>query len=65
MEFEINIVACQAVEKKQSLQISEHLCFKNWSAPSTAMEADIIVERFKQSVPMHNLIYSQLTKSFL
>jgi len=51
---------CQVAEKKESLQITDHLCFKNWSAPSTAMEADIIVEGFKQSVSMHNLIYSQL-----
>jgi hypothetical protein len=29
-------------------------------ASSTAMEADIIVEGFKQSVSIHNLIYSQL-----
>ncbi|KAF0705631.1 Uncharacterized protein FWK35_00033523, partial [Aphis craccivora] len=48
------------VGEKESLQITDHLCFKNWSAPSTAMEADIIVEGFKQSVSMHNLIYSQL-----
>lgn len=51
---------CQMAENKELLQITDHLCFKNWNGPSTAMEADIIVEGFKQSVEMHNLIYSHL-----
>lgn len=33
----------------------EHICYKNWSASSGAMEADIIVEAFKASITMHNL----------
>lgn len=37
-----------------------HLCYKNWKSPSTAMEADIIVDGFKRSLSMHGLIYSQL-----
>lgn len=37
-----------------------HLCYKNWNGTSTAMEADIIVEGFRQSVSMHNLIYDKL-----
>jgi len=36
------------------------MCFKNWNFPSTAMEADIIVDGFKRSLDMHNLIYSRL-----
>jgi len=39
---------------------SAHLCFKNWDGTSTAMEADIIVEGFRQSIPMHNIIYNKL-----
>lgn len=38
----------------------EHVCYKNWSGTSTAMEADIIVEGFKQSLKSNNLIYSHL-----
>jgi hypothetical protein len=38
---------------------SAHVCFKNWNGSSTAMEADIIVEGFRQSIPMHN-IYNKL-----
>ena len=36
------------------------MCFKNWDGTSTAMEADIIVEGFRQSIPMHNIIYNKL-----
>lgn len=39
---------------------SAHVCFKNWDGASTAMEADIIVEGFRQSIPMHNIIYNKL-----
>jgi hypothetical protein len=38
----------------------DHIYFKNCNLPSTAMEADIIIEGFKRSVEMHNLIYSRL-----
>jgi len=37
-----------------------HLCYKNWNGTSTAMEADIIVEGFRQSITMHNIIYHKL-----
>ncbi|KAL4152676.1 hypothetical protein QTP88_000509 [Uroleucon formosanum] len=50
---------CQRASKN-NIDPKEHLCFKNWNLPSTAMEADIIVEGFKRSIDMHNLIYSQL-----
>lgn len=43
----------------------EHLCFKNWNGPSTGMEADIIVDGFKQSFLMHGVIYSQLIGKIL
>lgn len=49
---------CQA-SKKNGNEIN-HLCYKNWNSPSTPMEADIIVDGFKQSLTMHGLIYSQL-----
>lgn len=41
---------------------SDHECYKNWGRDqsSTAMEADIIVEGFKESVEKRNLIYKTL-----
>lgn len=37
-----------------------HLRYKSWNRTSTAMKADIIVEGFRQSIPMHNIIYHKL-----
>lgn len=37
---------------------TEHVCYKNWNGTSTSMEADIIVDGFRQSIEMHNLIYN-------
>lgn len=37
-----------------------HLCYKNWNGTSTAMEADIMVQGFRQSIPMHNITYHKL-----
>lgn len=37
-----------------------HVCYKNWNNTSTSMESDIIVEGFRQSIPMHNIIYHKL-----
>lgn len=39
---------------------TEHVCYKNWDTTSTAMKSDIIVEGFRQSMVMHNLIYYKL-----
>ncbi|CAI6376077.1 unnamed protein product [Macrosiphum euphorbiae] len=50
---------CQLPENRDEIA-QDHVCFKNWNSASTAMEADIIVEGFKQSLHMHNVIYSQL-----
>ncbi|XP_063236795.1 uncharacterized protein LOC134539039 [Bacillus rossius redtenbacheri] len=38
----------------------EHICYKNWLKTPTAMEADIIVEGFKNSMSMHNLKYGYI-----
>jgi len=46
--------------KKLDKEPGPQHCFLNWDGPSTAMEADIIVDGFKHSLEMHNLIYSQL-----
>jgi hypothetical protein len=34
-----------------------HRCFRNWDGSSSAMEADIIVEGFNQSITMHGVRY--------
>ncbi|XP_063393385.1 uncharacterized protein LOC134678669 isoform X2 [Cydia fagiglandana] len=51
---------CQYYEKK-NMKPTEHVCFKNFNGPSTAMEADIVIEGFKKSEEMHGLQY----KSFI
>lgn len=38
----------------------EHICFKNFSGSSSAMEASVIDEGFKGSMLMHGLIYKNL-----
>ncbi|CAI6362985.1 unnamed protein product [Macrosiphum euphorbiae] len=37
-----------------------HVCFLNWKKPSTAMEADSILEGFSNSLNMHGLKYNKL-----
>lgn len=43
-----------------SSKSTTHKCYKNWEGTSTSMESDIILEGFKQSISMHNLIYKKL-----
>lgn len=38
----------------------DHECFKNWTESSSSMEANIIVEGFKQSETEYGVIYSHL-----
>jgi len=45
---------------KSGKPMRSHTCYKNWSGTSTSMESDIIVEGFKESITMHNLIYAKL-----
>lgn len=53
---------CSVCQKSETLNKTptEHICYKNWTGTSTAMEADIIVDGFRQSIGMHNLIYNQV-----
>ena len=46
-----------SIAQKHSSPPPEHMCFKNWSGSSTAMEADIIAAGFRQSEAMHGLRY--------
>jgi len=50
---------CYSAKKREKEPVPHH-CFQNWNGPSTAMEADIIVDGFKHSLEMHDVIYSKL-----
>lgn len=50
---------CQKGTSKNEI-IPEHMCFLNWTKPSTAMEADGILEGFTKSIEMHGLKYNRL-----
>lgn len=50
---------CQKAESSGK-KASKHECFKNWDGSSTSMESDIIVDGFRQSLSMHNVIYDKL-----
>lgn len=45
---------------KEKMDPKEHRCFKNYDGPSTNMESEILVEGFKKSISMYNLIYGRL-----
>lgn len=49
-----------AIAKSRDQVPSSHTCFKNWTASSGAMEADIISEGFGKSEEMHGLRYTIL-----
>ena len=49
-----------AASKRKNCQPPEHKCFKNWCGSSSAMEADIIVDGFLQSMPEHNVKYFRM-----
>lgn len=51
---------CTVCKKAEMLNRppTKHECYKNWTG--TALEADIIVEGFRQSIKMHSLIYNQI-----
>jgi hypothetical protein len=53
---------CSICQKSETLSkpTTPHLCYKNWSGTSTAMESDIIVEEFCHSIKTHKLIYKNL-----
>ncbi|XP_022836891.1 uncharacterized protein LOC111364270, partial [Spodoptera litura] len=51
-------IICSRAHLK-GVQPPKHRCFKNFQGPSTAMEALIITEGFKESIERHGLIYNQ------
>lgn len=52
------VICSRSINK--GMEAPAHTCFKNFSGPSTAMEAAIITEGFKSSLTDHGLIYSHL-----
>ncbi|KAK3922399.1 hypothetical protein KUF71_011868 [Frankliniella fusca] len=48
---------CEYAQRKNipEEEVRDHACAKNYSGPSTGMEAELIQEGFKRSVLMHNL----------
>ncbi|KAB0790406.1 hypothetical protein PPYR_15226, partial [Photinus pyralis] len=51
-------IICTKAENK-GIASTKHVCFKNWEGSSSAMEADIIVEGFCQSLKQHGLKYKK------
>ena len=51
---------CDRLSRNPESETREHICFKNWSGSSTAMESDAIVEGFRRSVDMHGIKYTKL-----
>lgn len=50
---------CTAFTKKGT-SVPEHKYYKNWSGASSAMEADIIVEGFRQSMPLYGVKFATM-----
>lgn len=50
---------CNAISSGK-IEPKEHLCFKNWSGASTAMEADIVVEGLKYLEDFHKVRCTRL-----
>ena len=46
-----------AIDARNNVTAQPHQCFRNWSGSSCSMEADIILEGFRQSENMHGLRY--------
>ena len=46
-----------AINTRNGKPIPTHCCYRNWSGSSCSMEADIILEGFRQSEEMHGLRY--------
>lgn len=47
---------CQRTRDKNEV-VPKHRCYKNWSKSPTSMESDILLEGFKSSISMYNLVY--------
>ena len=45
------------ISNRNNITVPSHQCYRNWSGSSCSMEADIILEGFRQSEIMHGLRY--------
>ena len=48
---------CAISSRNNVVPVPQHKCYHNWSSSSCSMEADIILEGFRQSENMHGLRY--------
>ncbi|KAH9637625.1 hypothetical protein HF086_007339 [Spodoptera exigua] len=44
----------------KNIVVEDHVCYKNYSGSSTGMESNLLLEGFKQSISMHNVIYERM-----
>ncbi|KAF5307214.1 hypothetical protein FQR65_LT00730 [Abscondita terminalis] len=51
---------CKVCIRPDNLKSKTHVCFKNYTGPSTGMEAAILVEGFKESEKMYGVKYAKL-----
>ena len=51
---------CAACVQAVRLDMPVKKCFKNWSRNSTAMESDVLVEGFCQSVQMYGMKFNRV-----
>jgi hypothetical protein len=52
---------CERISTQNSEKAdNHHVCFNNYNGPSTAMETDVILDRFRKSVDMDDVIYGKL-----
>ena len=51
-------LVCARAEKKQNSP--KHVCFKNYTGPSSDMEAEIICQGFETSIEKYNIIYGRI-----
>ena len=51
-----NCLVC-VINSRNDVTAPPHQCYHNWSASSCSIEADIILEGFRQSENMHGLRY--------
>ena len=49
-----------SIAKHNGVSIPPCACYKNWGCPTCAMEANIIMEWFKQSETLHDLQYVRI-----
>ncbi len=59
IDADTRISTCSVCDRKRSTSTPtpKHKCYKNWTGSATSMESDIILEGFRNSIKMYNLVY--------